>query len=211
MRLPDLAHVVMTGPTDPIRYHYQPVIRYFMNCRLAMALTLLAGRRFKRLLDAGFGGGVFLLELARHAEELHGIDIHDHVDEVRRMVALAGTSVRLRRASIVATGYPDAFFDGVVSISVLEFVDDLRGALAEIRRIVAPGGTIILGFPGENLWTRLGYLVARTPDPREVHRANYRMILAEAERELRPVRLLRFPAFLPPRSTLYFVAEFERP
>lgn len=211
MRLPDPVHVVMTGPTDPIRYHYQPLIRHFMNRRLAMALTLLGLRRFRRLLDAGFGGGVFLPELARRTDELHGVDIHNQIEDVKRTADLEGITVHLRRASVMATGYPDAFFDCVVCISVLEFIDNLPGAIAEIRRIAAPKGTIVLGFPGENFFTRLGYLLARTPDPRRVHRANYRMILAGACRYLKLVRLLRFPSFLPPRLALFFVGEFEQP
>lgn len=211
MKLPDRAHVMMTGPTDPIRYHYQPIIRDFMNRRLTMALTLLGSRRFRRLLDAGFGGGVFLPELARRADELYGVDIHPHQAQVERLAQAEGFKVVLRQASLGDTGFPDGFFDGVVCISVLEFVDDLPGAIAEIRRIAAPKGTIILGFPGEHFFTRLGYRLIRSPDPRRVHRANYRMILAEAGRYLKPVRLLRFPSFLPPPLALYFVGEYERP
>lgn len=176
-----------------------------------MALRLLGDRRFHRLLDAGYGGGVFLPELARRTEELHGIDIHPHQAQVERMAHAEGFKVFLRQASLCDTGFPDGYFDGIVCISVLEFIDDLPRAIAEIRRIAAPKGTIVLGFPGENLFTTLGYRLARTPDPRRVHHANYRMILAETSRHLNARRLLRFPFFLPSRLSLFFGGEFERP
>lgn len=182
-----------------------------MNRRLEMAVDLLGDRRFHRLLDAGYGGGVFLPELAQRTEELHGVDIHPHLAHVKSMAQTEGLKVFLRQASLCNTGYPDGYFDGIICISVLEFIDDLPAAIAEIRRIAAPKGTIVLGFPGENFFTTLGYLLARTPDPRRVHRANYRMILAEAGRHLKPVRLLQFPSFLPARFTLFFASEFERP
>jgi len=181
-----------------------------MNKRLEMALRLLGNRRFHRLLDAGYGGGVFLPELARRAEELHGVDVHPYQAEVEAMAQAEGLTARLRRAGLCDTGYPDRYFDAVVCISVLEFIGDLRGAIAEIHRIVATRGTVILGFPGQNLATSLGYFFARTPSPGVVHKANYRMILAEASRHLRLIRLLRFPCFVPSCLVLYFAAEFER-
>lgn len=94
---------------------------------------------------------------------------------------------------------------------LLEFIEDIPSAIAEIRRIAALKGTIVLGFPGKNFITRLGYLLARSQDPRRVHRANYRMILDGACRYLKLLRLLRFPSFLPPRLALYFIGECEQP
>ena len=210
LRLPDQGHITMTGETDPIRYHYQPIIRYFMNKRLAMGAQLLGARRFQRLLDAGYGGGVFLPELAQRTEELYGIDLHPHTDAVRRMAQLEGVRVELRQASICDTGFPNAFFDGVVSISVLEFVSDLAGAIEELARITAPGGTVVLGFPGENVMTSAGYRLARTPDPRRVHRATYAEIFQAANRRFKQRRLVKFPRFAPDRFALFFAGEFEK-
>jgi len=209
--LPDYSRVVLTGETDPIQRHYQPVVRYFMNRRLTMALALIGDRRFRRLLDAGYGGGVFLPELARHADALHGVDIHPHEADVARMAQAEGLRVELRRASVTSTGYPDGYFDAIVCVSVLEFVDDLAGAMGELHRVAAPGATVVLAFPGENVLTTLGYRLARTPDPRRVHRANYRTILAEAGRRFALRRLLRFPSFVPSRLALFFAVELTRP
>jgi ubiquinone/menaquinone biosynthesis C-methylase UbiE len=211
MKLPDPRQVVVTGPTDPIRYHYQPVINYFMKRRLAMALEILGGRRFHRLLDAGFGGGVFLPELADRADELYGIDIHDRVEDVQRMAEGEGIAVQLRRASVTATGYPDRFFDAVVCISVLEFIEDVDAAIRELARVTASGGVAVFGFPGENLLTSIGYRVARTPDPRVVHKADFRQILDATRKHFRLERLVGFPRAFPHWLTLFFVCESRKP
>lgn len=208
--LPNASHVFVSGETDPVRRHYQPLVRYFMNKRLEMVLQLLGQRRFRRLLDAGYGGGVFFPELARRTDELHGVDIHPHLPEVRRMAEAEGLEVRLAQASLTALDYSDAYFDGVVCVSVLEFVADVGGAMAELTRVTAPGGTVVLAYPGENFFTALGYWIARTPDPRTVHKANYRAILAEATRRLHLRRRLRFPPFVPDRAALFFACELER-
>lgn len=209
--LPDRSHVFRTGETDPICRHYQPFVRYFMDKRLEMALRLLGTRRFRRLLDAGYGGGIFLPELSRRTDELHGVDLHAYAAEVERMAQAEGLTVSLRHANLSDTGYPDRYFDCVVCMSVLEFVEDLPQAMTELVRITEPRGMIVLGFPGENFATRLGYLLARTPDPLIVHRSNYRAILTEANRLLGLRRLLRFPSFFPPRFALFFVGEFQKP
>lgn len=209
--LPDRSRVFLTGETDPVLRHYQPLVSYFMNKRLTMALDLLGGRRFQRVLDAGYGGGIFLPELARRADELYGVDIHPHVSEVTRMAEGEGLSVRLKQASVCDTGFPDEFFDACVSVSVLEFVADVAGAIGELRRVTKPGGTLVLGFPGENVMTTAGYRLARTPDPDDVHHANYRDILNETARALRIVRVRRFPAAVPAWLALFFAVEAVRP
>lgn len=209
--LPDRSHVFLTGETDPICRHYQPFVRYFMDKRLEMAIRLLGPRRFRRLLDAGYGGGIFFPELARRTDELHGVDLHTCAAEVARMAQAEGLTVSLRHANLSSTGYPDGYFDCVVCMSVLEFVEDLPGTMTELARITEPGGVIVLGFPGENFATRLGYLLIRSPDPRVVHRSDYRAILGEANRLLGLRRVLRFPSFFPLRFALFFACEFQRP
>ena len=44
-------------------------------------------------------------------------------------------------------GVADASVDTVVCVSVLEHVDDLSAALAELTRVLAPGGTLLLTVP----------------------------------------------------------------
>jgi SAM-dependent methyltransferase len=54
---------------------------------------------------------------------------------------------RLRRIDLAALPFPDADFDVVIANHVLEHVADDAGALAEIRRVLRPGGWAMLAVP----------------------------------------------------------------
>ncbi len=54
---------------------------------------------------------------------------------------------RLRRIDLAALPYPDADFDVVIANHVLEHVADDSRALAEIRRVLRPGGWAMLAAP----------------------------------------------------------------
>ncbi len=102
-----------------------------------------------RLLDVGFGGGL-LLELAhrRGARRLAGVDPADAaVAFLRgRPGRLAGSELRLEVAAAEALPFPDASFDVVASTNTVYFWPDLARPLAELRRVLAPGGVLTLGF-----------------------------------------------------------------
>jgi SAM-dependent methyltransferase len=71
----------------------------------------------------------------------------------RRLITLAGTTTRIARfqpgatADKVVLAVPDAAFHLVVSVDTLHRVPPLRAALAEFRRVLAPGGSLILLVP----------------------------------------------------------------
>src|SRR5262245_38860094 len=54
---------------------------------------------------------------------------------------------RIQRIDLTALPYPDADFDVVIANHVLEHVADESRALAEIRRVVRPGGWAMLSVP----------------------------------------------------------------
>lgn len=57
-----------------------------------------------------------------------------------------GTGLRLIGASADRLPFDDGSFDSVFSISVLEHILDLRAALAEMRRVLRPGGIVYASF-----------------------------------------------------------------
>jgi len=60
-----------------------------------------------------------------------------------KLAALGRTNIDVRRSRAESLPFPDASFDTVVSTLVLCTVDDLPGALAEIRRVLRPGGQFV--------------------------------------------------------------------
>ena len=102
-----------------------------------------------RLLDVGFGGGL-LLELAhrRGLRSLAGVDPSDAaVGWLRsRRAALGMPELRVEAGAVEALPFADASFDIVASTNTLYFWPDLAKAFAELRRVLAPGGLLTLGF-----------------------------------------------------------------
>jgi SAM-dependent methyltransferase len=103
----------------------------------------------RRLLDAGCGTGGFLgwaLERGAFARAA-GVDIGSAAIELaRRRLPVAD----LRVAPLRALPFADASFDLVVSNDVLQHVDesDVGESLAELRRVLDVGGTLLLRTNG---------------------------------------------------------------
>ena len=116
-----------------------------LRARLAAAVRLLGDER-TNVLDVGMGTGRLLAELDRQGWSVAG------VDGSSRMVALARARLPHREAAFLRADaeslpFSDASFDAVVATGVLEYVDDLEQALAEVARVLRPGGRAVLSFP----------------------------------------------------------------
>jgi ubiquinone/menaquinone biosynthesis C-methylase UbiE len=105
-------------------------------------------KRVPRLLEIGYGSGVFLPELARHANELYGADVHTFHHEVERRLAQVDLKASLHSFDGKSLPFPDGFFSCIVAISVLEFIDDLNAACLELKRVLAPDGFLLVITPG---------------------------------------------------------------
>ncbi|WP_434597710.1 bifunctional 2-polyprenyl-6-hydroxyphenol methylase/3-demethylubiquinol 3-O-methyltransferase UbiG [Streptomyces sp. A5-4] len=97
-----------------------------------------------RIIDLGCGGGLVAEELASRGYAVTGIDLSPGtVEAARRHAAATGVQVEYRVGSAYGTGLPDGCADAVVASDVLEHFHDLPAALAEIGRLLRPGGVLL--------------------------------------------------------------------
>ena len=119
--------------------------------RNAWAVSLLDVRRDDRVLELGFGPGLAIRELSRIAAEGYvcGIDHSElmlrwarrrNADGLRRGV------VDLRLGSVDELPAFDALFDKILAVNAMMFWREPVARLAELRRLLGPGGLIAVAY-----------------------------------------------------------------
>lgn len=143
-------------------------LRRFELHRIPASLALLSPG--DRLLDLGCGDGTLLaVARARKFKQVYGLDIADVVVERARATCskmLGGLEgVHVQTADLNGRlPFPDAMFDAVTLVAVLEHVFDPYLTVRECNRVLKPGGQLIVEVP--NLaWLprRLDVLLGRLP------------------------------------------------
>ncbi|MBN2490168.1 MAG: class I SAM-dependent methyltransferase [Planctomycetes bacterium] len=125
------------GGEDPaVREMKQATFR----ARLRRLGPLPAGAR---VLDVGCATGHFLDLVAAAGGEPHGVEVSPYAAEV----ASGRHPGRVRCGTLEEAGYPADHFHAVFLSDVIEHVPQPAALLAEVWRIVAPGGRVVVATP----------------------------------------------------------------
>ncbi|MEO1573807.1 MAG: methyltransferase domain-containing protein [Pseudomonadota bacterium] len=107
----------------------------------------VAGTGPIRILDCGVGTGAVATAAVRALKgpyQLSAVDISPQmVATARQRFARAGISAWVTEASVMALPFADNSFDVVTAAHVLEHLPEPVAALAEMRRVLRPGGWIV--------------------------------------------------------------------
>jgi 2-polyprenyl-6-hydroxyphenyl methylase / 3-demethylubiquinone-9 3-methyltransferase len=109
--------------------------------RSVLTVRLHVNPQDKATLDVGCGGGFLAEEFARLGCHVTGIDPSGpSLDTARAHAAASGLSIDYRTGVGEALPFPDHSFEIVYCCDVLEHVTDLERVIAEIARMLTPGG-----------------------------------------------------------------------
>ncbi len=109
---------------------------------------LMAHAKGAVALDYGCALGDWAMKVAPAASEIHGIDISDVAIGIARARAAAEglDNAHFRAGDAHETGFADNQFDLVFGIGIIHHLD-VRRSLAEVSRILKPGGVAIFREP----------------------------------------------------------------
>ncbi len=120
-------------------------LRYFME-------TMGGDIKGKRILDAGCGGGLLSEDFARAGALVTGVDVREGAIETAREHAVrVGLAIDYHVGSVMDLQFSKESFDVVITSFVLEHVSDLSKAIANVARVLKPGGLYLYSGIDRNL------------------------------------------------------------
>lgn len=138
----------------------------YLDRTISRTVQAVPARPGGRLLDVGCGSGILLERLLDREPTLDasGADASPEMLEVARRRLLG--RARLVLADAAALPFPAGTFDLVTTTSSLHHWTEPETVLAEIARVLAPGGTLVLtDWRADHLPTRVLDLALRLVDP----------------------------------------------
>ena len=131
-----------------------------------MTLEMTVAQPGESVLDVGCGTGSLAIALKAEvgaSSEVTGIDASpEMIEQARRKATRAGVDAGFEVAPIEGLSFPDARFDLVVSSFMLHHLPDgvKRKGLAEVRRVLKPGGRFLAVDFGGTSQSVIGHLLS---------------------------------------------------
>lgn len=127
--------------TEPFEHHPDRYDQWFDRHSAVFAAEVRALRALLPRADRGLVVGVGTGRFAQALGVREGVD---PAPEMRRRARQRG--VRVRDGTAEALPYDDEQFDVALLVTTICFVDDVEKSLAEIHRVLVPGGALLVGM-----------------------------------------------------------------
>jgi ubiquinone/menaquinone biosynthesis C-methylase UbiE len=107
----------------------------------------------KTVLEIGCGVGTDLISFARNGANVIGLDLTPkHIELARKLFEVYGFSGDFINGDAESLTIPSASVDIVYSFGVLHHTPNIDKAIAEIYRVLKPGGQVVVGLYHKNSW-----------------------------------------------------------
>ena len=138
------------------------LVRFVHRQRLAAIVKNMPAGGGWKILDAGCGEG-HLLEKMGHKNSYnhyYGLDLTTiALDKARQRCPGA----QFKAGQIKQMDWEDNFFDFISCTETLEHIKEYPASLQELKRVLKPGGKLLITFPNEFWWTVARLVLGRRP------------------------------------------------
>jgi 2-polyprenyl-3-methyl-5-hydroxy-6-metoxy-1,4-benzoquinol methylase len=161
--------------------------------------------RRKTLLEVGCGAGIDLVRFARAGAIVTGIDLSTTAIELaRKNIEQNGLSAALRVMNGESMQFDNDSFDVVYAHGVLQYTADVKKMMAEIHRVVKPGGEVVVMVYNRNSWLNLMRKVTNIPLEHEDAPVLKKYSIGELKQLLKPFKTYRIiPERFPVKTKLH--------
>jgi 2-polyprenyl-3-methyl-5-hydroxy-6-metoxy-1,4-benzoquinol methylase len=128
---------------------------YFRSVESLFAAAGLPSDKKLKAVEIGCGEGFSTVRLRKMLPKNITLEASEYVKSLVPKAQKRNPDVKVIQESIYETTHKDNTYDLVFLLEVLEHLDYPDAALTELRRILKPGGYLILGAPREPLWRTL--------------------------------------------------------
>jgi ubiquinone/menaquinone biosynthesis C-methylase UbiE len=147
--------------------------RYDTHYHLPELFASLHGEG-QTLLEVGSGIGVDSIQLAKRGYKVTAVDLTENALVVaRKFAAHRGVDIDFRLGNAEGLDFPDASFDAVYSFGVLHHTPDIERSVAEVHRVLRPGGTAYVMLYHRDSLVNLAHRVLRLPYESPVDRNDH--------------------------------------
>jgi len=105
---------------------------------------LAAQKNLGRVLELGCGNGTYSKIIAREADHVWATDLSDEMVSISKARLEQFGNITVEKENCFNLSYEKAYFDTVVMANLLHVIPDPEKALKECRRVLRPGGRMIV-------------------------------------------------------------------
>jgi 2-polyprenyl-3-methyl-5-hydroxy-6-metoxy-1,4-benzoquinol methylase len=185
----------------PAYSHTNPLINWLFWERIKITMNYLEKNApYQTVLDFGCGSGVMLPFLSTIAKKVIAMDIDfDPLEKIKQYIGFPDNIVFEDARELFSSNFNSHRFDAIISLDVLEHVDDLDHTLKQLCTHLAPHGELIISGPTENFFYKIGRRIAGPEFSGEYHERNVAVI----KESLLSLATVKHVASLYPPFTLF--------
>lgn len=168
---------------DTLYTSRNPTRRWLHTQRLEWVLSALERHKptpCHRALEIGPGSGTYLPTLCAMADEVVAADIEDAYLEKAKTLTSRLPNLQPLKDDITASKLPSGHFDLILCTEVIEHIPGSAAGLREMRRLLRPGGVLVLSTPQKYSTMEMMCKIALLPGIIEIVRMIYREPVVES-------------------------------